>query len=383
MKTLITIISLISTGLTSSLTAQHSAINPNTILLEPIQEKNAGIKTTAPTISEFQTTLFCIGRIQAIPANRSVVSSRISGRVISKPPSVGDRIKKGDIILQVESRQPGSPPPVIPVKASAAGTVFESHVNLGEPVDPSQELMDIIDISQVWAVANIPESKAASIKIGQNAFIKIVSLGNEIFQGKLIRFGNQADPNTGTLKAIFLLDNPDRKLRPNMRTEFNIVTQTRENVFTVPNSAIQGDQLNAHVFKMDFDLTTKASKAYIKIPVVTGETNDRVTELILQNKELNIVDEVVITGGYFLTHTSSADTGSLKEALDAAHGHEHNEDGSEMSAKDKAAAKQKELAKNGGTETTNNPTFVTLLIAGNIILALLLIFTIFKKKDIN
>lgn len=365
--------------------AQHGEIDPNTVLLEPIQKKNAGIKTTQPTVSDFQTTLFCIGRIQSIPGNRTVVSSRILGKVISKPPVVGDLVEKGDTVIQVESRQPGNPPPVIPVKASASGTVFESHVHLGEPVDPSEELMDIIDIRQVWAVANIPESKASKVKIGQKAIIKVVSLGNETFEGTLIRFGTQADAGTGTLKAIFLLDNPDRKLRPNMLTEFNIVTKTREKVFTVPNSAVQGDRLDAHIFKMNFDLTTKTSKAYTKVPVILGEVNDRVTEIILQDKELNVVDEVVISGGYFLSHTSSADKGSLKEALDAAHGHEHNEDGSEMSAADKAAAAKK---KAGGSEggaggSGANPTYVTLLIAGNVILALLLIFTIFKKKDIS
>lgn len=382
MKFITTIIALFSSSLI--ITAQHAEIDPNTVLLDLMQKKNAGIKTTAPEVSTFQTTLFCIGRIQAIPSNRTVVSSRIAGRVISKPPVVGDRVEKGDTILQVESRQPGSPPPVIPVTAPASGTVFESHVHLGEPVDPSEELMDIIDIRQVWAVANIPESKASKVKIGQKSIIKVVSLGNETFEGTLVRFGTQADAGTGTLKAIFLLENPDRKLRPNMLTEFNIVTKTREKVFTVPNSAVQGDRLNAHLFKMNFELTTKEAKAYTKVPIVLGEVNDRVTEVILQAKELNTVDEVVISGGYFLSHTSSADKGSLKEALDAAHGHEHNEDGSDMDAADKAAAKNKKAGgADGGTGGVANPTFVTLLIAGNIILALLLLFTIFKKKDIH
>jgi len=385
MKILTTILALFSSSF--ALSAQHAEVDPNTVLLDSMQKKNAGIKTTTPEVSTFQTTLFCIGRIQAIPGNRTVVSSRIAGRVISKPPVVGDYVEKGDVVLQVESRQPGSPPPVIPVKARASGTVFESHVNLGEPVDPSEELMDIIDTRQVWAVANIPESKAAKVKIGQKAIIKVVSLGNESFEGILVRFGTQADAGTGTLKAIFLLENPDRKLRPNMLTEFNIITKTRKKVFTVPNSAIQGDRLNAHLFKINYDLTTKTSKAYTKVPVVLGEVNDRVTEIILQDKELNVVDEVVISGGYFLSHTSSADKGSLKEALDAAHGHEHNEDGSEMNAVQKAAAAKKKAAEtSGGTGVGGsgvNPIYVTLLIAGNVILALLLVFTIFKKKDIS
>jgi hypothetical protein len=48
-------------------------------------------------------------------------------------------------------------------------------------------------------------------------------------------------------------------------------------------------------------------------------------------------DEVITQGSYALAHASPGSGLSLKEALDAAHGHEHNEDGSEMSPDQKAA----------------------------------------------
>jgi len=364
-----------------NLLAQHAKVDPLTMRqLDAIKEKNAGIQTIEPKLAEFKSTLFCIGRIQAIPTNRTVVSSRIAGRVVSRPPAVGDIVEAGQTIIKVESRQPGSPPPVIPVVAAAGGMVFESHVNLGEPVDPSEELMDIIDIRQVWAVANIPESKAAQVKVGQEAEIKVISLGNEVFKGKLIKFGTEADSNSGTLKAIFLLDNPDLKLRPNMLTEFQITTKKREKVFSIPKSAIQGDKINAHVFKRDYTVP----HLFIKVPIVVGEENHESAEVILQDKELNVADEVVISGGYFLTHYSSTSS-SLKDALDAAHGHEHNEDGSEMSAADKAKAA---AAKAGGGGVASggggaSSELVIILSVACVILTGLLIFTIFKKSDVN
>jgi len=48
-------------------------------------------------------------------------------------------------------------------------------------------------------------------------------------------------------------------------------------------------------------------------------------------------DLVVTRGSYALGFVGSGSGVSLKEALDAAHGHEHNEDGSEMTAEQKAA----------------------------------------------
>lgn len=348
----------------------------NLVPLDAIKEKNAGIITATPKVTTFEKTLFAIGRIQATPSSRTVVSSRIAGRVVTRPPVVGDIVEQGQTILKVESRQPGSPPPVIAIKAPAGGMVFQSHIHLGEPVDPSEELMDIIDISKVWAVANIPESKAAYVKIGQTAQIKIISLGNKTFQGKLIRFGTEADSDSGTVKAIFLLDNPNLEIRPNMLTEFNIVISSRPKVFSVPKSAIQGDRLNSHVFKRDYEI----AHAFRKVPVVVGEINSNRAEIILQNKELNVIDDIVIEGGYFLSHTNP-DKNDLVKALDEAHGHKHNPDGSEMTPEQAAAAKA--AAGGGSTEQGASSTERVLLYSACGILLLLLIFTIFRKKDVS
>jgi ABC-type nickel/cobalt efflux system permease component RcnA len=79
----------------------------------------------------------------------------------------------------------------------------------------------------------------------------------------------------------------------------------------------------------DFDL----DHAFVKTPVVTGESNDRVVEII---SGLLPADEVVTQGAYSLAFAGGG-TLSLKEALDAAHGHEHNADGSEITNASRAA----------------------------------------------
>lgn len=374
MKTIITFFTTLIILISQLAIAEENT--DNLIPLDAIKEKNAGIITANPQITTFDKKLFAIGRIEATPGSRTVVSSRIAGRVVTRPPVVGDIIEQGQIVIKVESRQPGSPPPVISVKAPAGGMVFNSHINLGEPIEPSEELMDIIDISKVWAVADIPESKAAHVKVGQLAQIKIISLGNKTFQGKLVRFGTEADTSSGTVKAIFLLDNPDLEIRPNMLTEFNIVISSRPKIFSVPKSAIQGDKLNSHVFKRDYEI----GHAFRKVPVVVGKVNNDRAEIILQNKELNVIDDVVIEGGYFLSHTNP-DKNDLVKALDEAHGHKHNPDGSEMSAEQAAAAKA--AGGGGSAEQGASSTERVLLYTACGILLLLLIFTIFRKKDVS
>ena len=364
--------SLITAALVSTLSAADDKAS-SFVGLNEQSVANLGIETVRVKKATFESTIFAIGRIQPIPNRHSVISTRFSGRVVQTPPIVGDIVEKGQVLLKVESRQPGSPPPVIDLKAPEGGVIAESHVTLGQPVDPDQELMDIVDLRQVWAVANVPESQASKLKIGSKAHIRVISLGETEFEGELIRMGTEANPTAGTVEAIFLLDNPDLKLRPNMRTEFDIVLATRENVVSIPRVALQGDSAEPYVFVKHFDIPN----GFEKSPVVVGERNDRLVEI---KSGITRFDDVVTTGAYFLGFAGGGGI-SLKQALDEAHGHEHNEDGSELTAAQKKAKKAEAKGASAGGQPSWSSPLVIFLIASNVITLVLLSVVTIKKSQ--
>ncbi|MEM7600005.1 MAG: efflux RND transporter periplasmic adaptor subunit [Verrucomicrobiota bacterium] len=314
--------------------AQEGPIDPdraaNTVILDETGVKNLRIQTEMVEERDFETTAFAVGRIEEKPENSAVVSSRISGRVVELSAYIGDEVKKGDVIAKVESRQPGSPPPVIDLVAPISGVIVESHVRLGEPVEPAEAILDIADRSTMWAVAKIPESEAAKVAPGSKARMRIPALGDELTEIKMAKFGVTADRNAGTVDGVFIVENAEGRLKPGMRAEFGIITASREFVMSVPRKAVQGDPTKRVVFVEDFDLPN----AYVKVPVVLGEQNDQYFEVV---EGLFPGDEVVTRGSYGLSFAGSGSGMSLKEALDAAHGHEHNEDGSEMTPEQKTA----------------------------------------------
>ena len=65
----------------------HAAMTPeeaaNTVILDDTGVKNLRIETVEAEETEFEETVFALGRIQIAPANRAVVSSRVPGRAIS------------------------------------------------------------------------------------------------------------------------------------------------------------------------------------------------------------------------------------------------------------------------------------------------------------
>jgi hypothetical protein len=99
---------------------------------------------------------------------------------------------------------------------------------------------------------------------------------------------------------------------------------------SIPRSALQGDPASRFVYVKDFELPN----AFLKTPVVVGRINERAVEIV---RGLFPADEVVTQGAYSLAF-AGAGTLSLKAALDAAHGHEHNPDGSEMTPEQKKIA---------------------------------------------
>ena len=313
--------------------AAEEARAQNTIILDEIAVKNLRIQTEEAEERDFETTVFAIGRIEEIPSSRSVLSSRIAGRVSALNAFEGDTVEAGEVLAVVESRQLGDPPPSVELKAPQGGLVVASHVRLGQPVEPSAELLDISDRSKLWAVAKIPEQEAAQVAIGTAARIHIPALGDEVFEAELTRFGVEADREAGTIEAIFELDNADGKLRPGMRAEFSVVLDSQPFVLSVPRTAIQGDPASRVVFVKDYELPN----AFIRVPVTLGGENDAYVEV------LNGVfpgDEVVAQGSYALSFVGGGSGMSLKEALDAAHGHAHAEDGSELTEEDSASGDQ-------------------------------------------
>ena len=77
------LVTVVATALANPASSAEEAISPeraaNTIILDESGVQNLRIEMVEVEEQDFETTVFAIGRIEEIPANRSVLSSRISG----------------------------------------------------------------------------------------------------------------------------------------------------------------------------------------------------------------------------------------------------------------------------------------------------------------
>lgn len=358
----------------------QAAGESGTVILTEQGVRNLGIETVTVEESDFEDSAFALGRIETIPGSTGAVSSRISGRLVELLVSPGDTVSKDQVVAQVESRQPGDPPPVIPLSTPVGGLVMHSDARLGDPVEPDKALLEITDLSKVYAVARVPDYQAGLLKPGAKARIKIPALGEKIFEGELLRFGTAADAENGTIDAYFHMPNPEGTLRPSMRAEFTIVKSMRSSVLSVPKESLQGNPANRHVYVKH----AKLANAFDKVIVQTGASSNERVEIL---DGLLPGDEVVTRGSYSLGFAGGGGDVSLKEALDAAHGHKHNEDGSEMSAEQAAAAKAGKGGDEHGHDHAEGGAFTLrekFFMATSVLLFLLLVLSsVFRKGGKN
>lgn len=324
------------------------------VALTELQIRNLGLQTEPANESRFETTLFALGRIEATPNQQAAVASRIPGRVVSLSVNPGENVDAGQELLRIESRQPGNPPPVITLKAPIAGTICEMNVRSGDPVEPDRRLMDVTNLREVMAVAQVFEHQAGLLKAGMQARIRVPAFADEVFPGELVRLGTEVNRESGTIDAVFRIANPDLRLRPGMRAEFSILTSVKESVLSVPREAVLGDGGNLFVYIADYE----TPGAFRRVPVAIGERNDRRVEIV---NGLFPGDEVVTTGGYALQFAGGGST-TLKEAMDAAHGHSHGPNGEELEAHAEDAEHDHEHALEENESST--ATFPAPLAAG-------------------
>ena len=343
-------------AISSAFAANTPPRNETTIVLDENAVKNLGIETVEAEEAAFERTVFALGEVDHACESHSVLSSRAAGRISEVFFHKGEFVTQGDVIARLESRQAGSPPPMIDLKAPASGLITDSQAHLGAPVEPDTALMKILDLSTVWITAKIPQHDAPVLKEGLTAKIRVAAIGDKELTAKFLRLGVGADSQMGTIDAVFALPNPNNELRPGMRAELSLIIAQRDSVLSIPRAALQGDRTNRFVFIKDYEI----ANTFVRVPVIIGDQNNERIEI---TSGLYPGDEVVTRGAYALSFAGKGSV-SLKEALDAAHGHPHNEDGTEMTKEQIATAKDSESEKNsGGSVVTILSITCTLLFA--------------------
>ena len=179
-----------------------------------------------------------------------------------------------------------------PVVATLSGVVVERKLAQGQVVQPADALFVVADLSNLWAVAQVPEQQVSQVKAGQSVSIEVPALGNEKLLGKLIYVGQTMDPDTRTVLVRTALDNSDGRLKPAMLASMLIEAKPADRL-VIPASAVVRENDMDHVF------VAEAAGAFrlVKVKLGVEQGGQRVVISGLKGQE-----QVVVDGAFHLNN---------------------------------------------------------------------------------
>lgn len=298
-------------------TAQSPAPASGPVRLTKVMVENLGLETAEVELRPMEKTFPALGSIDPEPGKVAAIASRVAGRVTKLTVHDGQRVKTGEVLLEVESRVVADPPPRLTFKAPMDSVVLETSVVLGGAVEPDRNLITLIDLSEVDVVAQVFETQIGAVKIGQRVRIKALAYPDLTFVGKVKSTAASLERGGGTLRVFVHAANPEGKLLPGMRAQLTFVVEETEAAVVVPRSAVLGEAGDLFVYRQ----IMTAPFAYERTAVVVGNRDDRFVEII---EGVLPGDRVVTRGNYQLQYVGG---GGGSQKIEDDHGHSHGPGG--------------------------------------------------------
>lgn len=153
-------------------------------------------------------------------------------------------------------------------------------IGVGAAVSNSTALLTLIDDSSVNLPVQIDESEIAKVKVGQKVEVTLDAFSNETFEGVVTAISPSAriQQNIAVFYVTVKVPNPERKLRPGMTAEGEIIAEEIPEALMIPKRAVQIVRNRAYVDVLQAD----GSKETVR--VVLGP-DDGVNQVVLEGLE--------------------------------------------------------------------------------------------------
>lgn len=188
----------------------------------------------------------------------------------------------------------GRNPAQVVLTSPLSGTVVARSVHIGQWVQPSEKLIEVVDLDALWLLASVYEREMRYVQTGQPVQVEVRASPGEVFTGTIAYVSNTLDERTRSVTVRVVLPNPGHKLRPGMFATARIQgTHEHEakRLLAVPWSAIQEVDGHHAVF------VHKEERVFELRRVHTGE---RAGDLVEVLNGLSSGEEVVKEGSFLL-----------------------------------------------------------------------------------
>jgi len=307
----------------------YSCKQPDTQIDTTIEVPVGVFEASTSTIEEFVSTTGSV-----YPLKEVLLSSEITGEFLlqknpatGKPYALGDRVKKGAVIIKLEDEEYVNNLRVkskevdseiskleyekqqalyekggatlrdlknaeitqinteyemessrislekMTIKAPFTGIIADlSYFTQGTRVAASAEMVKIIDYSSLYLEANLPEKYFKSINRGYKVYVTSYTSTEDTLSGIITQISPSIDPDARTFKCFVEVENRDQILLPGMFVKADLVVNSAEEVIVLPRDIIVSRNRNQIVYVVEKGVATERI-------ITTGLQNDKSVEV--------------------------------------------------------------------------------------------------------
>ena len=181
------------------------------------------------------------------------------------------------------------------------GTVVSRAVDVGQTVAASFQTPTLFmvaqDLTNMQIETSVSEADIGKVKVGQEVNYTLDGYQDRVFHGRVtqVRISPTTVQNVVTYTVIVDVDNEEGLLIPGMTANVSIITSKKENIMTVPNSALKFTPITKGTVQRykEQGIWVMENNRPKRINITAGVSDDVNTEVI--SKDLK-GDETVIIG---------------------------------------------------------------------------------------
>lgn len=116
----------------------------------------------------------------------------------------------------------------VSILSPISGVVVRKNVVEGQYVAEGEAMFEVADLSRVWILAQVYESRIGLVQVGQEVEATVKAYPGEVFKGTVAFKAPALNSSTRTLDVRYDLENPDGRLQPGMYATVTLKTPVAE-----------------------------------------------------------------------------------------------------------------------------------------------------------
>lgn len=193
----------------------------------------AGIVTAKAGAGTIEEVLALNGRVHIDPDRLSRVRARFAGMVQSVNVSLGDTVRKGQVLATVQSNESLQS---YELRAPIGGLIFKRDIQVGESTG-DHALFMIADLSRVWVELDVFGRDLPKLRPGQT--VRVETLDGYAVKGEVEWLSPFAAHGSQSVRARVPVANAEGRLRPGQFVRAAVVIASHSVDIAVRRSAIQ------------------------------------------------------------------------------------------------------------------------------------------------